>query len=653
MNEEPRIGVYVCHCGTNIAGVIDVDDVVNYALKLPGVVVAKHYVYLCSAPGQRLIVEDIKKHHLNRVIVAACSPRMHESTFRKTVEEGGLNPYLFVQVNIREHASWVHSKHPKEATEKAKMLIKMAVERAKHLEPLEPLIAHVEKKVLVIGGGIAGIRAALDIANAGYKVYLVEKSPSIGGKMAKLDKTFPTLDCSPCILTPLMVEVSRNPNIVLLTYSEVEEVSGSIGDFKVKIKRKPRYVEEDKCVGCGICIEKCPIKVPSEFYEGLGTRKAIFIPFPQAVPRVPVIDAENCLYFKKDVCRICEKYCPTKAINYNQKPETIEVNVGAIIVATGYDLVDRERLVEYGIGRYVNIITGLQMEAMANPSGPTHGHIVRLSDGKEPKRVVIILCAGSRDENVLKYCCKVGCMNGLKHAWYVKTHVPDAEVYVLYIDLRAGGKGYEEFYRKIRDMGVRFIKGKPSIIYELPDKRILVRVYDGALDEIVEIEADLVVLETGVVPAKGTEELRKKLKIPAGPNGFLMELHPKLNPVETPTDGIYIAGFIHSPKDIPDSVAQASGAAAKAISQVLSRDYLVKEPIVALVDQDSCVGCRICASVCPYGAIDIVNVDGKDKAEINELRCKGCGTCVASCPVGAIDMKHYREKQIVAMVRAL
>ncbi|MEM2885084.1 MAG: CoB--CoM heterodisulfide reductase iron-sulfur subunit A family protein, partial [Thermoproteota archaeon] len=534
MKTLTSVGVYVCHCGTNIAGVVDVKALREHASKLGGVSVARDFPYMCSEAGQELIAKDVKSG-VDRVVVAACSPAMHERTFRGVLEKAGLNAYLLEVVNIREQCSWVHGEAPAEATEKAKKLLAMGVARARLLEPLQPMAAPVAKRVLVVGGGIAGITASLNAANMGYEVLLVEKEGSIGGRMAQLEKTFPTLDCSPCILTPLMAEAASNEKIKLFTNSEVRSVEGVAGNFEVKIHVKPRYVDPAKCIGCGACSRFCPAEAPSAFNEGLSTRKAIYVEFPQAVPRVPVIDPSICLHFKDPrSCDACFRKCPTKAVDFSQKEAEFEAKVGAIIVATGFGLY--ENLGEYGLGRSRSVVTGMQFERLACPSGPTGGKIARPGDEKEPKTIAIVLCAGSRDERHLESCCAIGCMAGLKHAWYVKSHAPDAEVYVLYNDLRASGKGYEEFYGRLREMGVIFVKGKPSHAEVLGDGAVALSVYDQTLDEFVDIRADLVVLETGLVPSEGSEKVREALKIPKGKDGFLLELHPKLHPVETHTE---------------------------------------------------------------------------------------------------------------------
>ena len=644
---SPRIGVYVCHCGTNIAGVIDVKKVVGEVSKLPGVVIARDYIYMCSDPGQDLIVEDIKKHGLDRVIVASCTPMMHERTFRRVLERAGINKYMFEMVNIREQCSWAHEDDPEGATEKAIALITMAVAKAHYLAQLEDIKVPAVKRVLVIGAGIAGMTASLALAESGYEVVLVEKEPSIGGNMAKIGRVFPTMDCSPCILTPVMVEISRNPRIKLYTYSEIENVSGTPGKFKVIIKKKPRYVKEDVCVGCGICIEKCPVKVESEFDEGVKFRKAIFIPFPQAVPRIPVIDTDHCLYFQKGVCKVCERFCPTKAIDYEQKESFVEEEVGAIIVATGYKLYDISKLAEYGFGKSKYILTGLQLERI----------VVNKVVGEKiafeftPKSAAIILCAGSRDEHALPYCCRFGCAAGLKHALYMKGLFGCSDVYLIYQDIRAFGKGYEAFYRRVRETGVKFIQGKPSEIEVLSDGKIQVRVYNASIDEVVELKVDTVILEVGIEPSDGTIEIAKKLKIPLGPDNFILEVHPKLKPVETFTAGILVAGCAQGPKDIPDTISQAKAAAATA-SEMLATGVIVKTPLYAVVDEAVCDGCGVCAEVCPFNAIEIVEKNGKKLAKVDAVKCKGGGLCLSSCHLGAIDMSMNNEEQLTAYIKA-
>jgi heterodisulfide reductase subunit A len=642
-----RIGVFICHCGINIAKTVDVEALTEEIKKYPGVVHAEDYKYMCSDPGQNLVVDAIKEKNLEAVVVAACSPTLHENTFRNASERGGINRYVCEMACIREHCSWVHDEKDI-ATRKAAHIIKSIVEKVKYDEPLEAIHVNVTKRALVIGGGIAGIQAALDIANAGVETILVEKDPSIGGRMAQLSETFPTLDCSQCILTPKMVEVAQHKNIRLITYSEVEEVEGSVGNFKVKIKKKAKYVDHDKCTGCGLCYEKCPIKVDSEFEENLGKRKSIYTPFPQAVPNKPVIDAAHCTYFlKPGKCRVCQIVCPVQAVDFEQKEEIVEEEVGAIVVATGFDLYEPEKLKEYGYGTIPDVITSLQFERLLSASGPTAGDVRRISDGTVPKRVVFIQCAGSRDkENHLEYCSKICCMYTAKHALLYKHRVHEGEPIIFYIDVRTAGKGYEEFYNRVTDEGALYIRGKVSKVYQ-DNGRIIVLGADTLTGKQVEVEADMVVLAMGIVPKRGSEEVVRRLKIQCDAHEWLTEAHPKLRPVESNTAGIFLAGAAQGPKDIPEVVAQASGAASKAIA-ILSQSEITFEPTIAGVDEDLCSGCGVCVGVCPYNARELDRE--KMVVKVIEALCQGCGSCSSACPSGAAQQRNLVDRQIVDMV---
>lgn len=1116
-----RVGVYLCHCGLNIAGVVNVKKVVTHVQRIPNVTVAKDYTYMCSDPGQQMIKEDIKKHGLDRIVVASCSPRMHEETFRKVCEEAGLNPYLLEMVNLREQCSWCHSEEPQKATEKAIKLVEMGVARASLLEPLEKHKIKAEKSVVIIGGGIAGIQAALDLADLDFKVYLVEKSPSIGGRMAQLDKTFPTLDCSACILTPKMVEVSRHPNIELITNAEVEDVKGFVGNYEVTILKKPRYVDEEKCTGCGECEKVCPVTLPNEFELGLGTRKAIYKPFPQAVPGAFIIDKRGtppcraacpagvnvqgyvaliaqgkfkeayelirkfipfpavcgrvCFHpcenecerskvdeplainalkrfvadymmreeqekpkpippmyeekiavigsgptgltaayelvkmgyhvtvfeslpkpggmlrigipwyrlpknvldyeieyikslgveirtnttFGKDItleklhelgykavflaigaqknrklniegeelegviqaldllknvnlgkpmklgskvivvgggnvaidaartalrlgcrevsivyrrsrnempafppeveeaekegvklhflvspkrilgengkvtalegihmrlgepdetgrrrpipiegsefvlkadtvipaigqlldvsvipnkikltkrntvkvdsftlqtsipnvfaggdavlgpatvidaiatgkkaavfidrylrgedlrakreeevelvrevpkekvqrkprqkmpklpveqrmtineevelgfteemsvkeakrclacggcseCLECEKVCELEGIIlHQQKPEKITVKAGGIIITIGCEVFDAAKVYELGYKRFKNVITNLEFERLSSASGPTEGKILSPATRKPPKSIAFIQCVGCRDMRFHEHCCRIGCMVTLKQAILAKEKLgEDVDIYVCFNDIRAFGKGYEAFYKRARDMNIQFIVGMPSEIRMQQDQTLYFDVYDSTTNKLLEIHADMVVLAAGLVPSPDFDELQSLLHISKSPDGFLLEAHPKLQPLETPTAGIFLAGTCQGPKDIPDTVAQASGAAMKAAA-LLGRGEIEIEPIKAVINADVCSGCGICEPTCPYGAIEMQTetVEGKEmrKAAVIEAVCLGCGSCVAACPSGAINMRHFTDMQILAQVRA-
>lgn len=661
-----KIGIFVCHCGENISATVDCAKVAETAGKYDGVTFSVDYKYMCSDPGQSIIKSAIAEKGLTGVVVAACSPRMHEPTFRKACAEAGLNPYMCEMANLREHCSWVHEK-AESTTEKAIDLVRVLVEKVKYNQSLDAIKVPVTKTALVIGGGIAGIQTSLDIANAGHKVILIEKEPSIGGHMSQLSETFPTLDCSQCILTPRMVEVAQHPNITLYTYAELESLEGFIGNFKAKIRKKSKSIDEKLCTGCGMCTIKCPVKkIPSEFNEGLGKRTAIYVPFPQAVPNKPVIDRINCTYYTKGKCRICEKVCPTQAIRFDQEDQIVEAEIGAIVVATGFTVKQTDFFPEYGYGKYADIITGLQFERLASASGPTLGEIRRPSDGKIPEKIVFLACAGSRDEaKGIPYCSKICCMYIAKHAMLYQHKVHGGKSYVFYMDIRAGGKMYEEFVRRaIEDDGVNYIRGRVSRIYEKNGK-LIVKGVDTLLNAMpVEIEADMVVLATAGVANEGAEELAQKLHISYDPYHFFAEAHPKLKPVETNTAGIFLAGACQAPRDIPESVAMASGAAVK-VAGLFSQDELTREPLIAVVNRQappvysSCVGCFLCVSACPYQAIEkeeIKNRNGeviKTVAKVNPGLCQGCGTCVAFCRTKSIDIQGYTHEQVYSEVMAL
>ncbi|HEX3015818.1 MAG TPA: CoB--CoM heterodisulfide reductase iron-sulfur subunit A family protein, partial [Desulfobacteria bacterium] len=598
-----KVGVFICHCGSNIAATVDVAKVAKIASSFPNVAFSTDYKYMCSEPGQQVIKDAIKEHNLDRVVVASCSPRMHEPTFRRCIESAGLNPYLFEMANLREQCSWVHTDKDT-ATWKAVDLVRKAVAKVVKDEPLEKSKIGITKRALVIGGGIAGIQVALDIADAGYPVTIVEKEPSIGGRMAQIDKTFPTIDCSACILGPKMVDAAQHPNIEIVSYAQVEKVEGYVGNFSVTIRKKARSIDTKKCTGCGTCQEKCPTKVDSEFDMKLGKRKAIYIPFPQAIPLKPTIDREHCLKFKNGKCGICSKVCPVGAVDYEQQDEIVTENYGAIVVATGYQQFDHSVYGEYGYGKYPDVITGLHFERLINASGPTQGKIKRPSDHKVPQTVVFIKCVGSRDEAKGKsYCSRTCCMYTAKHATLMAEKVPGSKSYVFYMDVRTPGKGYEEFYKRtVVDYGAQYIRGRVSKVYQKGDK-LVVRGEDSLIGRPVEIEADMVVLATAMVAQSDAGELARILGISVDKDNFFTEAHPKLRPVETHTAGIFLAGACQGPKDIPDSVAQAGAAASKTLG-LLSKNEMEAEAFVSSVNEARCSGCLICKGICPYKAID-------------------------------------------------
>ncbi len=647
---KPRVGVYVCHCGLNIAGSVDCESVAKYAEDLDCVVLSKHNRYTCSEPGQEEIKNDIKEHNLDKIVVASCTPRLHEPTFRSTCEAAGLNKYNFEMANIREHCSWVHLHDREAATDKAKDLVRMAVAKAKLLEPQVETEVPVIRKSLVIGAGVAGIQASLDLADAGYKVYLVEKEPSIGGKMAQIDKTFPTMDCSICILAPKMAEAGRHPNIELITNAEVTGISGYIGNFNVTIHKTPRYVTDD-CTACGDCSDVCPIGKPNEFDIGLALRKAIYTPFAQAVPSSYIINMEDCLGYKPIACGKCKEKCEREAIDFDQVPEDITVDVGTVIVATGVDVYDPTVLDDYGYTRYENVITSMEFERLINAGGPSMGRLIRPSDGKIPKKVGFIQCIGSRSQKKGNpYCSNVCCMNTIKDSLLIKEHWPDTEIEVFYIDIRAFGKGFEDLYKRSKEEGVAFIRGIPAEIVEDKDTRNLkIKVEETAMGKIIDREFEMIILSVGIEPRHDSDVVQKLLTLSRTSDGFFMEAHPKLRPVDAPTPGVFMCGCAEGPKDIKDSVTQASAAASRA-NILMAKGKVTVEAITSKIDPGICTGCGKCAKVCPYHAIE---VDKENKtAKVIEAACSGCGTCGAECPFEAITMRHFTDPQIYSQIEA-
>jgi heterodisulfide reductase subunit A2 len=647
-SNDIRIGVYVCHCGKNIGGTVRCEEVAQFAQELPGVLIAKDSLYTCSEPGQEQIKADIRNHGLNRVVVASCTPRLHEPTFRAACESAGLNPYLLEMANIREHCSWVHLHDKDAATEKAKELVKMAVSRARMLMPQFELTVPVIRKAMIIGGGVAGIQAALDLADAGYKVYLVERSGSIGGRMAQLDKTFPTMDCSICILAPKMSEVGRHPNIELLTLSEVKSIGGHIGNFRVEILKRARYVSKG-CTACGECIHACPQVAPDEFNAGLSIRHAIHIPFAQAVPSTFLIDMNLCLNNQGIVaCDRCYQACSHKCVDFSQRDEVVEIEVGTIVVATGVDVYDPTALTELGYGRFPNVITTLEFERLINAGGPSGGELIRPADRVRPTKVAFLQCIGSRSKRSNPYCSNVCCMNTIKDALLIKEHWPDTEIYVFYIDIRAFGKGFEDLFRRARAEGVIFIRGIPGeIIEDINTGDLTLLGENTLLGKPYRYTMDMVILSVGIMPNRDSDVLQRLLNLATDTDGFYMEAHPKLRPVDTTTGGVFLAGAAEGPKDIKDSVTQASAAASRA-NILMSRGEVKIPAVTSRIDREKCTACGLCARVCPYHAIEGDKETGYYR--VIEAACQGCGACVPECRFGAIDQNHFTEEQMLSQI---
>ena len=659
-----KIGVFVCHCGTNIAGTVDVKAVAEALSHEAGVVYSTDYQYMCSEAGQNMIKDAVRDYGLTGVVICSCSPRMHENTFRKAAAAAGLNPYMVEIANIREQCSWIH-KNIAEGTEKAIILGRAAIAKVHLNAPLTAGESPVVKRALVIGGGIAGIQTALDIADAGFEVDIVEKNPTIGGKMAQIDKTFPTLDCAACILTPKMVDCAQNEKIKIYAYSEVDAVSGFVGNFSVKIKRKARYVDETKCTGCGLCTEKCPQKkVPNEFNLSMDNRRAVYIPFAQAVPKIATIDADYCSMLKTGKCGVCAKVCTAGAIDYKQQDTYVEEKYGAIVVATGFNPIDVTKYDEFAYTQSKDVITSLEFERLTNAAGPTAGKLLRPSDGEHPHTIVFVQCVGSRcsADKGKSYCSKICCMYTAKHAMLTREKYPDTDVYVFYIDVRTPGKSFDEFYRRaVEEYGVHYIKGMVGKVAPQADGSLMVQASDLIANEQLKIKADLVVLAAAIEPDKSARPLATMLTASMDTNDFFTEAHPKLRPVESPTAGIFLSGTCQGPKDIPETVSQASAAAAKVIG-LLVKDKLTCNPCVAQSNELMCNGCSQCEKVCPYGAITYIEKEFRQPdrtmkvrrvASVNPAVCQGCGACTVTCPSGAMDLNGFKNNQIMAEVDAI
>jgi len=653
---KENIGIFVCNCGGEIAKTIDMARVCKFAEKLPNVPLVKEHPALCLREAEDFVSKLTKDFGLDRLVIAACTPQLHLQTFRKYAENAGLNPYLVEVVNIREQCALPHLKDSG-ATEKALRLLRGAVEKIRLQEEVEAKDFEVVPSAVVIGGGVAGLQACSDIAQHGFDVYLVERALFVGGNATKIGRAFPTDDCAFCIpsIHPLpgnrkcfyRCGVGLHPKIHLLTNSTLKDVKVSSANFNVKIVTNPRFVSQEKCIGCGVCSQACPVEIPGEPSRGIGSRKAIFLPSHIALPQTYAVDMEHC-----NKCGRCVAVCPTKAIDLEEKETELDLDAGAIIVATGCEEFDPSRKKEYGYGLYEDVITQLELARLLDPAGPNKGVLRRPSDGKKPKTLVMIQCVGSRDEKANRYCSKVCCMIALKHAHFIKLEQdPEAEIYVCFMDMRTGGKGYEDYYTGLMEMGAKLVRGRPSKIQRDHESgKLIVEVEDMALGRLLEIDADLVVLSTGLVPSKESAKIAELLGLDIGPDGFIMEYNPKLNAVETKIEGVYVCGAAQGPKDIPESITQASAAAMKAVTRI-SKAKIRKDLATAAVDREVCDGCEICVEVCPYSAIEMTETMGPTKlAKIDEYNCRGCGNCTSYCPTGAIQLRLLSDKQIFAQI---
>jgi len=662
---ETKVGVFLSDCGKQLSKILNFEALTDYVKRVPGVTLIGRSSEFRRGKGLQTIVDAIKDGKVNRIVVAENLPKLSEVEIAQAVEDAGLNPYLVEVVDLKDHCAWPHRDTPSEATEKAKAMLLAAIERAKLLEPIGKLEFRALKSALVIGGGIAGIQAAIDLADLEFEVHIVEKEPFLGGLAARAGRFFPTDDCAICIQSPAsdvktITHTSRKcvyrsgfseiPKLDVHTNSKVVEVEGVPGNYKVRIEKRPRYVDETKCVGCDLCTTVCPVEVPDHFNAGLKTRKAIYINIPSVYPPAYVIDGEVCKFHE---CTKCVEVCPTNAIDLNQKSEQKTLNIGAIIVATGFQEFDSNVIKEYHY-EDENVITNLEIARMIDGFGPTGGKIVRPSDRKPAKKIVFVQCVGSRDKRWNEYCSGICCMISLKHATLIKSVNPDADVTICYIDIRTTGREHEYYYERAREMGIKFIKGRPTEISRDEETgRLIVDVEDALLKRILELEADLVVLAPAMVPAEGTKELAKILSIDLDKDGFFKEYNAKLRPTETKLRGVYLCGGTTFPKDAPTASLHAHSAAMRTV-KFLSKGKLVKDQRTAVVNEEYCGDCEFCPVTCPYDAISLEETtDGHFVARVSDLLCEGCGICVGTCPVGAIELRHFKPDQMKAQMKGL
>jgi heterodisulfide reductase subunit A2 len=640
LKNNPKTGVFLCNCGDNIAGTIDIKKIKKELSRNKDLVVADH-LFLCSESGQKLILKTLTDKHIDRVIIASCSPKHHWDIFKRCIQQK-LNPYMWDMVNIREQCSWVHSDKD-EATKKAMALIQGTIKKIRHHEPIIKKEISINRDVLVIGAGIAGMHASLELADKDFHVYLVEETPSIGGNMTKLGRTFPTDDCSMCTASPIMNEVNQHPNVDLMIQSEVVDFSGRPGEYIATVKTNPRYVNLNKCTACGLCTEKCPTSIVSTYELGLEETKAIHIPFDSCVPEAAFIEADKCLKLTKNTCGICEKICPADAVDFTQKPVKKKIKIGAVVVATGYQQTDLSRT-EYNV-EHPDVINGLQLERMITPAGPTQGKILCPSNGEEPKTVTFIQCAGSRDQRHHEYCSNICCMYSAKNAKITRAKIPDAQINMCYLDMRAPGRRYEEYYRLFRQNNIKMIMGKPSEILEKADGKLYVDIFDKATNKLLQINSDLIVLATALEPSPGTKKMISLLNLPYGLDNFISPLHVKIAPVDTTVEGIYVVGTAEAPKSIQDCITDASSAASR-VATLLKSPTSIIDLTTATINMDKCVKCGKCIEECNYAAIT-------NDYEILDIACRGCGKCVAVCPHEAIEIRHLTNKQLRSQVEGI
>lgn len=640
--KPPRIGLFLCNCGTNISEKVDIDDILQWAQTRDDIAFVETHNLMCSGDGKAFVADKMAANKADHFVIAACSPKLHEKTFQDIAVAQGKNLTTTSMANIREGASWVTTER-KAATEKARAIINAAIQRSVHHEPILPQFLDANPDVVVIGGGIAGVEAALLVAKSGRKVTIIEKEISLGGSMIKTEEVAPDMECAPCLLAPRLSEVRENENISVVTNAEVTDILGFLGNFTVRATQKARYVA-DSCIGCEACFEVCPVSTKSAFHLNMGDRKAVYTQFPGSVPATAAIDETVCRHFTDEKCELCVAECPFGSIDFTEKDQIVEVNAGAVILAHGFDDPDVFSNSKLHLPRLANVYTMPEFERLLSSNGPTMGKVT-LQNGNEPRTVAILHCAGSLTENGLSYCSGVCCLNALKAGELLHHKIEGVKVINYHHRLIVDSIEREAFYQKQRHHGTEFqyVSHIDQVQYQTKGDQLVISA-PGVPDRLV----DMVVLSTGMAPSSLNARFAEMTDADLSELGFFKPDHATLNRAGTTISGIYAVGGAKGPCDYASAITQAHMAVGQALATVIPGKQIELETFTAAIDDELCAGCKLCVSVCPYKAIAF---DKTDKiSQVNEALCRGCGTCVATCPVGAAAAKHFTDQQLYAEI---